>query len=71
MTPVYTQNIPSGAAPQITSFTASSNSITAGTQVTLSWVVSGASYLIVSPDAGAVGSTSISVAPAQTTTYTL
>jgi hypothetical protein len=72
MTPLYTQsNLPSGVAPQITSFTASSNSIAAGTQVTLSWVVSGASYLIVSPDAGAVRDTSVSVAPAQSTTYTL
>ena len=72
MTPLYTQsNLPSGVAPQITSFTASSNSIAAGTQVALSWVVSGASYLIVSPDAGAVRGTSVSVAPAQSTIYTL
>lgn len=72
MTPLYTQsNLPSGVAPQITSFTASSNSIAAGTQVALSWVVSGASYVIVSPDAGAVRSASVTVAPAQSTTYTL
>ena len=72
MTPLYTQNtVPTGAPPQITSFTASSNSISAGTQVTLSWLVSGASYVIVSPDAGAVRSTSITVAPAQSSTYTL
>jgi hypothetical protein len=72
MTPLYTQsNLPSGVAPQITSFTASSNSIAAGTQVTLSWVASGASYLIVSPDAGAVRGATVSVTPAQNTTYTL
>jgi hypothetical protein len=72
VTPLYTQaNIPSGAAPQITSFTASSNSVSAGTPVTLSWQVSGASYVIVSPNAGAVRGTSISVTPAQTITYTL
>jgi hypothetical protein len=72
MTPLYTpSNVPSGAAPQIASFTASSNSVTAGTPVTLSWQVSGASYVIVSPDAGAVRSTSITVTPAQSTTYTL
>jgi hypothetical protein len=72
MTPLYTQNtLPSGAAPQITSFSASSNSVSAGTQVTLSWQVSGASYVIVSPDAGAVRGTSVVVTPAQTTTYTL
>jgi hypothetical protein len=72
MTPLYTQsNVPNGATPQITSFAASANSISAGTQVTLSWLVSGASYVIVSPDAGAVRSTSIPVAPTQSTTYTL
>ena len=72
MTPLYTQNtVPSGAAPQITSFTATASSISAGAQVTLSWVVSGASYVIVSPDAGAVRSASVTVAPAQSTTYTL
>jgi len=72
MTPLYTQNtVPSGAAPQITSFTATANSISAGAQVTLSWVVSGASYVIVSPDVGAVRRASVTVAPAQSTTYTL
>jgi hypothetical protein len=72
MTPLYTQtNVPNGAAPQIASFTASANSIPAGAQVTLSWLESGASYVIVSPDAGAVRSTSITVAPMQSTTYTL
>jgi hypothetical protein len=72
MTPLYTQNtVPSGAAPQITSFTATASSISAGAQVTLSWVVSGASYLIVSPDASAARSASVTVAPAQSTTYTL
>jgi len=71
MTPLYTQKtVPSGAAPQITSFTAAASSISAGAQVTLSWVVSGASYVIVSPDAGAVRSASVTVAPAQSTTYT-
>ena len=72
MTPLYTQNnVPSGNAPQITSFTSSARSISAGTPVTLSWQVSGADYVIVSPDAGAVRGTSVSVTPAQSTTYTL
>jgi hypothetical protein len=72
MTPLYTQsNVPSGAAPQIASFTAGTNSISAGTQVTLSWQVIGASYVIISPDAGAVRGTSVVVAPNQSTTYTL
>jgi hypothetical protein len=72
MTPLYTQNnIPSGAAPQIVSFTASSNSVPAGTPVTLTWQVTGASYVIVSPEICAVRNTTVSVSPAQTTTYTL
>jgi hypothetical protein len=64
-------NVPQGASPTITSFTASSTSVSAGTQVTLSWQASGASYVIVSPGAGAVRGTSVTVAPTQSTTYTL
>jgi hypothetical protein len=72
MSPVYTSvNVPSGASPQIASFTASAVNVSAGNSVTLSWQVSGASYVIVSPDAGAVRGTSVSVTPAATTTYTL
>src|SRR5437773_3156234 len=64
-------NIPQGNAPQVTSFTASATSVSAGTQVTLSWQASGASYVIVSPEIGAVRGTSVTVTPAQSTTYTL
>jgi hypothetical protein len=72
MNPIYTAaNIPSGASPVINSFTASVQSVSAGMPVTLSWNVSGASYLIVSPDVGAVRGTSVTVAPSQSTTYTL
>ncbi len=72
MNPIYTvANVPAGASPVITSFTASSQVISAGTPVTLSWNVSGASYLIVSPDIGAVRGTSTVVSPTQSTTYTL
>lgn len=72
MNPIYTAaNIPTGAAPSISSFTASSQSVSAGTPVTLNWAVSGASYLIVSPDIGATRGTSVVVTPAQSTTYTL
>jgi len=72
MAPLYTQNnIPNGAIPQINSFTASSNSVAAGTPVTLSWQTTGASYVIVSPAIGATRNTTASVSPAQTTTYTL
>src|SRR5580704_12651022 len=72
MNPIYTAaNIPAGAAPSITSFTASSQSVSAGTPVTLSWAVSGASYLIVSPGIGATRGTSVVVTPTQSTSYTL
>ena len=69
---VYTQsNLPSGASPAIGSFTASVSSVSAGTPVTLSWSVTGESYLIVTPQVGPVRGTSVSVTPTATTTYTL
>jgi hypothetical protein len=69
---VYTQaNLPSGASPVIGSFTASASSVSAGTPVTLSWNVTGESYLIVTPQVGPVRGTSVSVTPTATTTYTL
>jgi hypothetical protein len=72
MSPVYTQsNVPTGPSPQITSFTTSAASVAGGTSVTLSWQVTGASYVIVSPEVGAVRGSSVSVTPAATTTYTL
>jgi hypothetical protein len=72
MNPIYTSaNIPAGASPVIANFTASSQSVSVGTPITLSWTVTGASYLIVSPDIGAVRGTSTVVSPSQSTTYTL
>jgi hypothetical protein len=72
MTPLYTAaNIPTGANPSIASFTANSQLVSAGTPVMLSWNVTGASYVIVSPGVGAVRGTSVSVMPTQSTTYTL
>jgi hypothetical protein len=71
MNPIYTAaNVPAGAAPSITSFSASSTAISAGQSVTLSWSVSGASYSIITP-IGPVRGTSVSVAPSASTTYTL
>ena len=70
--PLYTSaNVPTGPSPTITSFTASSTSVTAGTTVSLSWQVSGASYVIVSPEVGATRATSATVSPTASTTYTL
>ncbi len=72
MNPIYTaSNVPTGANPVIASFTASSQNVSAGTPVTLSWNVPGAGYLIVSPDIGAVRGTSVVVSPSASTTYTL
>lgn len=71
MNPIYTaSNVPTGSAPSITSFTASASS-GSGSSVTLSWSVSNATYLIISPAPGAVRGTSITVKPSATTTYTL
>jgi hypothetical protein len=72
MSPVYTQaNLPTGTAPQISSFTTSNASITIGSSVTLSWQQTGASYVIVSPQIGAVRGSSVQVTPTATTTYIL
>jgi hypothetical protein len=70
---VYTSaNLPTGSAPIISGFTASTaNPVSPGTAVTLSWSASGASYYIVSPQIGAIRGTSAVVNPSATTTYTL
>ncbi len=71
MNPIYTaSNLPQGAAPAINSFTANPSTVSAGGTVTLSWTVNDASYVIVS-SMGAVRGSSATVAPTQTTTYTL
>jgi len=72
MNPIYTaSNLPQGAAPGITSFAASPASASSGTQVTLSWQASGASYYVISPQIGAARGSIATVTPTQTTTYTL
>lgn len=72
MTPLYTSaNVPTGNAPTVTQFTASATSVSSRSPVTLSWQVSGAAYIIISPTVGAVRGTSVSVSPTVNTTYTL
>ena len=72
MNPVYTSaNVPQGNAPAISGLTATSTTISVGQSTTLSWTVSGASYLIMSPVPGPVRGTSVTVSPTRTTTYTL
>jgi hypothetical protein len=69
---VYTSaNVPTGSAPNITSFTADNLTVSAGSAVTLSWAADNASYYIVSPEAGPVRGNSVTVHPTTTTTYTL
>ena len=72
ITPLYTSaNVPSGVAPQVSNLSASAANVTAGTSVTLSWQTSAASYVIVSPEIGAIRGTSAIVKPSATTTYTV
>jgi hypothetical protein len=68
MDPLYTSaNIPQGQVPKIRSFTASPSNAS----VALNWSVSNASYVVVSPGVGAVRGVTATVAPTETTTYTL
>jgi hypothetical protein len=70
MSPVYDgANYPTGAAPNITSFSASASHVVSGGTVTLSWAVSSADYVIVSPGPGAVRLSNATVHPTATTTY--
>jgi hypothetical protein len=62
---------PAAVAPVIQSFTASPAVIQPGGAATLAWQVTGAASLSISPGIGAVGSASVAVQPAATTTYTL
>jgi hypothetical protein len=72
MNPVFTaSNVPQGSAPSIASYTASPTTVSAGGSSTLSWSVTGASYIIVSPQIGAVRGSSVSFSPTQTAVYTL
>ena len=74
---VYLPLIRNGAAtqppakPRITSFGANPASIAPGGSATLSWSVSGATSLRITPAVGAVTGSSVGVRPAATTTYTL
>jgi len=72
MNPIYTSsNYPTGSAPTVSSFTGSATHVSSGGSVTLSWSVSNADYVIVSPGPGALRDTSVVVNPTATTTYTL
>src|SRR3982751_684329 len=57
--------------PSIRSFTASPATINSGSVATLNWSVRSARSLTIDNGVGTVAGTSVSVRPAQTTTYTL
>jgi hypothetical protein len=69
---IYTSsNVPKGAAPSIANFESSAQTVTAGSPVTLSWSITGASYVFITPTIGPVRGTSLTFTPKQTTTYTI
>jgi arylsulfatase A-like enzyme len=57
--------------PPIHSFSAAPNTIAPGDSTTLTWSITGADTLSISPGVGTVTGSSVSVSPAETTTYTL
>lgn len=61
----------SAAAPTIGSFSATPASITPGQSASLSWTITGATSISISPAIGVVTGTSVSVSPSTTTSYTL
>ena len=69
---VTPSNVPKGAAPVISSFTANPSNPTAGQAVTLTWSVTNSEYNIITPIVGAVrGSSIVIVAPSGKTVFTL
>jgi hypothetical protein len=64
-------DVPTGASPSISTFTASAGRIVKGKSVTLNWSTTNAIYNIISPGAGPVRGNSITLKPRFTTTYTL
>lgn len=68
--PVHTSQ-PTGSAPTIASLTATPATVSAGGTATLSWSASQATRFFVTPGAGLVRGTTLSVQPSTTTTYTV
>lgn len=64
-------NAAGSSTPTIASFAATPSVIQAGNSTTLSWSVSGADAVSITPDIGVVTGNSVTVTPTATTTYTL
>ena len=70
--PVYTNSdVPTGANPIVSGFTANATHVAKGGAVVLNWTTSNAIYNVISPAVGPVRGNSITVHPKATTTYTL
>ena len=70
--PEYTaSDLPTGALPTITHFTASATTVKKGQSITLSWSGTGASSYMISPVPGPVRGNSVTVTPTGYTTYRL
>ena len=70
--PVYTNaDVPTGASPIISGFTANPTHVARGKAVILNWTTSEAIYNVISPAVGPVRGNSTTVHPKATTTYTL
>lgn len=71
VTQVTVNAAPPPPVPVIDTFSATPSTINRGDSAALSWTVTGAESLSISPGIGAVTGTSVTVNPTQTTTYTL
>jgi hypothetical protein len=72
MSAIYTpSNVPVGASPTISSFTANPATVSAGQPVTLTWTTGNAEYNLITPQAGPVRGNSVMLVPTATTTYKL
>lgn len=63
--------VPAGTKPTIAAFAASPTTVTTGGTTTLSWSVSNAVQVAISPNVGTVTGSSVVVTPLATTTYVL
>jgi hypothetical protein len=70
--PVYTNSdVPTGASPIVSGFTANPTHVAKGKAVMLSWTSSNEIYNIIAPAVGPVRGNSVTVHPKANTTYTL
>jgi len=64
-----TVTVPTAPPPTISSFTATPASVPAGSSSTLAWSITGATTVVIDNGLGTQSGSSVSVAPASTTTY--